>query len=82
MGEDLRDLMKTFTLNNDRKLELLASKVVILAEQCSSLMERVSSSEKNVDLLKEQLHMEKIRCDNFMADVCKQIKEMNGKRGN
>lgn len=74
--------MKNFTLNNDRKLELLASKVVILTKQCSSLMERVSSSEKSVDLLKEQLHMEKIRHDNFMADVCKQFKEMNGKRGN
>ena len=82
MGEDLRDLMKTFTLNNDRKLELLASKVVILAEQCSSLMERVSSSEKSVDSLKEQLHMEKIRHDNFMAEVCKKFKEIDGKRRN
>lgn len=74
--------MKNFTLNTDRKLELLVSKVEILTKQSNSLMERVSSSEKSVDLLKEQLHMEKIRHDNFMADVCKRFKEMNGKRGN
>lgn len=74
--------MKNFTLNTDRKLELLVSKVEILTKQSNSLMERVSSSEKSVDLLKEQLHMEKIRHDNFIADVCKRFKEMNGKRGN
>ena len=51
-------------------------------KRCSSLEERVSSSEKSVDSLKEQLHMEKIRHDNFMVEVCKKFKEVDGKRRN
>ena len=74
--------MKIFTQNNDRKLKLLASKVEILMKRCSSLEERVSSSEKSVDSLKEQLRMEKIRHDNFMVEVCKKFKEVDGRRRN